>query len=99
MNVREVDQMGERCIEHLPGCDGAPLLGCSSKLLAELDSDLVQGLDIAATSTVNERRIAPIEGYICRCAMAQWIRRWPMLSPTHRQLFEIAISWHAGIIT
>ena len=82
MTVREVAQMGEEHIEYLPGCDGAPLLGCCSKLLAELDSDLVQGLDMLATSMANERRIAPIEGQICRCAMAQWMRRWPMLSPT-----------------
>jgi hypothetical protein len=47
------------------------LLGCSSSLLAEPESALNDVLDIEGASAVSERRSTPMEGHMCRWAMAE----------------------------
>jgi hypothetical protein len=53
-------------MKNVRGFAGAPLLGCSSIRVAELENALVEFLDIEDTSAARARRIAPVEGHMCR---------------------------------
>ena len=58
----------------------------------------MEGLDAVKTSTDIERRNAPNEGHMFRWAMAAMLRDGWWWCHRHPQLFEIAMSWRAGIL-
>jgi len=81
---------------------GDALLGCSSSLFAELWSPLVEQFGIADASAANIRRSAPIEGHICRWAMAQWMdnlrcRHYHSKLSRSRSLGNVQGSWPTSL--
>lgn len=56
-------------MESIPEAGGAALLGSSSSRLIELENALEEHFGAPDISETRERRIAPIEGHTCRCAI------------------------------